>query len=155
MTAIAHVIHQLPGRVRLRVSGRRNETAFFDQLSADIAQCGHVLSVEVNPSSASVLVLCEQSPLKMLAEIEGRGLLAIMPKGAEPSESQTLLTQIAEKMKELEEGILSYSFGRFDLGSLLFVMLLVLAVVQATRGHGLSPASSLLLSAFAFLPLKK
>jgi len=156
MTAIAQVIHQIPGRVRLRVSERRNETAYFEQLSQAIAACNQVLSVEVNPSSASVLVLCEGNAVfNVLCEMEQRRILSIAAKDAQSTNSKTLLSQIADKMKELEQSILSYSFGRFDLSSLLFIVLLALAIIQATRGHGLGPASSLLLSALAFLPLKK
>jgi hypothetical protein len=52
----AIVVHMMPGRTRLRVPDKRNDTAFFRQLSDVLEADPRVRRVQVNPRTASVLI---------------------------------------------------------------------------------------------------
>ncbi len=52
----AEVVHQLPGRIRLRLHARRGEAAFFTDLAARLGRLAGVRAVKANPRTASLLI---------------------------------------------------------------------------------------------------
>jgi hypothetical protein len=52
----ARIVHQLPGRLRMRVPGARRNHALLEQMAGFIRGLGGVERVEINPATGSVLV---------------------------------------------------------------------------------------------------
>ena len=56
MTAHAVIVHQLPGRLRLRLNQQRGDSAYFSALSENLARLDSVEQVKVNASTGSVVI---------------------------------------------------------------------------------------------------
>lgn len=69
MTTPAHVAHQSPGRIRLQVPSRRGDLAFFNALSAQLAQSEQVSKARANPAAASLVVEYAGPVEPLLADI--------------------------------------------------------------------------------------
>jgi len=50
------IVHQLPGRIRMRVSAKRNDAAYFARLSEYLAGLAGVRASQVNAATGSVVV---------------------------------------------------------------------------------------------------
>lgn len=57
---MAHYIHQMPGRLRVRVPEVKGKPAQASKLAASIQRLDGVTSVETNPRTGSVLILYEE-----------------------------------------------------------------------------------------------
>ncbi|HEY9791384.1 MAG TPA: HAD-IC family P-type ATPase [Candidatus Obscuribacterales bacterium] len=67
-----HVVHELPGRVRLRVPSIKHDRRRADHLAHMIGQKSGVSQVRTNPHAGSVIVMFDPSdldPLKLLEEV--------------------------------------------------------------------------------------
>lgn len=120
MTESAELVHAVPGRVRLRVPGRRGDRAFLERLGESLRPLGRV---RVNPLTGSVLVEGRPSlSWREVADLGGKaGLVDLRPAPAAAPEPEGIGLQAA--------------------GALALV---VLAIVQIARGQVLGPASNLL-----------
>jgi len=56
MAANAVIVHRIPGRVRLRIAGKRGNGAYFSALSAKLAGSDAISNVKTNPATGSVVV---------------------------------------------------------------------------------------------------
>lgn len=54
--ANAAIVHQLPGRIRLRVHEKRGDTGYFSMLSEQVSHLRGVDHVKVNPSTGSIVI---------------------------------------------------------------------------------------------------
>jgi hypothetical protein len=155
MMPIAHVVHRSPGRLRLRIADRKRDESYFSSLAFELRSFIGVKDVQSNPLTASVLFVLEPTldAYALLAEVEARGILRL--RESEVPEGEPLLKQATDFFNRCDAALREATYGRVDLSSALFVILLALSVVQVLRGQPLASASSLLMSALAFLPLKQ
>jgi hypothetical protein len=56
MGSSAHIVHHIPGRLRLKVPGAKGNAVFMDQVQAALGSVDGVRAIEVNPVTGSVLV---------------------------------------------------------------------------------------------------
>src|ERR1700729_343027 len=56
MGSSAHIVHHIPGRLRLKVPGAKGNAVFMDQVQAALSSVDGVREIEVNPVTGSVLV---------------------------------------------------------------------------------------------------
>lgn len=150
MVPTAYVSHELLGRLRVRVPDRKGDDAYFARAGKALAQAKGVLAVEVNPVTASFLVLHESSTADLLAYAEAQGLFTVSP----PTEDrESLLELAATGVSKVDELIYRATDGRSSLHEVLFVSLVGLAGLQALRGQALGPATALLSYAAGLLAL--
>src|ERR687897_1063642 len=57
MTPVAHVEHQIRGRIRLRIPSMRGDGAYFETLRQQLADRAGVVGVSANPLTGSLLVV--------------------------------------------------------------------------------------------------
>ena len=73
----AELVHQLPGRLRLRIAARRGDAAFFARTAEQIRSLAPVREVAANPRTGSLLI-CHHGPADaLLSTAEDRGLFRI------------------------------------------------------------------------------
>lgn len=72
----AEIVHHIPGRMRLRVAGRRHDSAFFRQAEEVLANVPGVRRVHANPQTASLLVEHDGIETAVLAAARDLGLFA-------------------------------------------------------------------------------
>jgi hypothetical protein len=148
----AHLIHHTRARMRLRVPSRRGQTAYFEQLVAELAGFPGIDRIETNPVTGSVLLspAVEVAPLAQHAEHAGLFVLSDLTAVTAP-----LATGLARGFQGLNVQLRQLSGGNLDLASLGFLTLVGAAVVQLQRGHVLGPASTLLWYASGLLLMSR
>lgn len=144
MTQKAYIVHHIPGRLRLRVPDRRNDTEFFQEVSTRLSACDSVREVVVNPVTAGILVYYEGDLPTLLMEAMGAGLmeLANVKLGLPP------LVPVAERLlgrlREVDGRILQATHGTVDGTTITVIGLLLAGSLQVLRGQVLGSAVPLL-----------
>lgn len=64
------VIHRIPGRMRLRIPGRRGDAHYFEQFSDTCGRVDGVSTVRANPGTASVMVEFAGSEGQFLEQLQ-------------------------------------------------------------------------------------
>jgi hypothetical protein len=62
----ALLVHNLPGRIRLRVPGKKGDKTYFTELLAAISKCGGVQKMVINPATGGVLIEYEAGQRRVL-----------------------------------------------------------------------------------------
>jgi len=141
----AHVVHAIPGRLRLRVPSARGRPERLESLRRRLAAHQGVRDVRVDARTGSVLVL-GQIAWDALHHIgEEDGLFALVP----PAAVRQVEDELLQSLERVESGIRGLSGGRFGLLGGTVAALVALALVQLLRGQTGTPATSLLWYAFS------
>jgi hypothetical protein len=119
----AQVIHDSPGRLRLKLPDRRGETGLFAEVGGRLAQAPGVAEVRTNARTASILILHESDRGSLMRWAETAGVLqetarSFAPFPPRPAREPGWRTVLA-------------------------VLVAVLAVVQLFRGQVLGPFTTL------------
>jgi hypothetical protein len=135
----AHVVHRLPGRVRLRVPSRRGDRDWFSSAVVELAMARGVLTAKADPRLASLLIH-HDGPLQAIAAAAERGgLFRLMDLAPRP---ESLLGEMQGEAAAWNAG-LRRAAGDADLASLAFLGLCLSALWQLARGQILPPAATL------------
>ncbi|MBP1151456.1 MULTISPECIES: HMA2 domain-containing protein [unclassified Methylocaldum] len=147
----AFVVHELAGRLRLRIPEKRNDSAFFAALAERLAECPGVTSVKLNAFTGSVLLLhaAETSAIDVARYAEQAALFSVKPLSATPV--RTLGQHATKGLNAFDRSLTTASGGLVDLQSAFFLLLVGLAVYQARRGQILVPAVSMLWEAISLV----
>ncbi|WP_331371421.1 HMA2 domain-containing protein [Sinorhizobium chiapasense] len=80
---IAQIVHYTPGRLRIKIPAARHQTTFFADLQQQLVGADGVLSVTVNPTAASLVIVHDIAvdPLALCREIPG---LAVTSSAVHP-----------------------------------------------------------------------
>jgi hypothetical protein len=146
----AHVAHRTAYRVRLRIPSRRHDRAFFTRLVAGLRACPAVSELEVNPATASVLLVDPRGVAldAVRSHAHEHGLFE-MASVARPHVVQSVL----QGARQVDKGLRRASGDQLDLRALAFLALLGGALYQLLRGDILAPAATLGWYAAAVLAL--
>jgi hypothetical protein len=141
----AHIVHQLRGRVRLRIKEKRQDPAYFDTLCSHIEALEGVSEVSANPNTGSLLILHPDLPF---AQIEDQlTALRQFELISAPEPQQTALMPVFKGVGWLDEGLAEGTSGSFDLPTLGVIGLLGVAAYQLYRGNIIGPAIPMLMAA--------
>ncbi|MEN8176399.1 MAG: HMA2 domain-containing protein [Pseudomonadota bacterium] len=146
MTFAAQVVHQLPGRIRLRIAEKRKDTGFFEEARTKLLQYPDVDSVSTNDLTATLTVR-HNIDAESLERLLGEELdLALVP--ATPAENRYSLAPVGAAVRAMDDEMRRATGGSADLRALLFLLLVGMAIRQIARGRIMIPAVSLLWYAF-------
>lgn len=153
----AHVVHRTPERLRLRVPARKGDAAFFESLRSAMESAREGISVEVNPTTSSVLVRARRGTDGLLSEPAVRGFIEataeVPASGARTSmadggkDSRTLVDAVATAYTDLDARLKEASGGAWDMRSLVFLGLVAGGSLQLVRGKVMPAGVALLNSA--------
>jgi hypothetical protein len=121
MLATAYLVHQIPGRMRLRVPDKRGDASYFESVSKVLSRHPGVEHLMVKPGTASILVHHHGAAEPIVAAASERGLFAIAP---EPQPARSHSAAEVNTKRILPSGLDAVANG-----------LAGLAVLQATRGQ--------------------
>lgn len=68
----AAIVHQIPGRIRMRIVARRGNAVYFSKLSEHLAEIEGVYSSRVNPSTGSVVLQYDGDTEQLLQQMQER-----------------------------------------------------------------------------------
>lgn len=154
------VAHRTADRTRLRLAerapaqGRAKHQAELlrlaerlrQDLSQDLPEDDRLLRIEPRPTTGSLIIehsAVERLDLASLLAGAGCRLVDAPEDPAVPG-----LSPLWSGLRQVDQGVRRTSSGSADLRTLLFLLLLGLAVAQLLRGQVLAPAASLLWYAF-------
>lgn len=142
----AHVVHHLPGRLRLRIPEKRMNQIYFDNLKAQALEFGGVEHVSVDPLTGSLLirhVLADEELTTLLqTDLELDLEPAPVPVGRDA------LASLGASINTVDHRLKRATGGATDLRVLLFMLLVGMAIRQILRGQVMIPAAALLWNAF-------
>jgi hypothetical protein len=125
----ALIVHQLPGRIRLRIPAMRGDAGYFSALADSMSDAPGVQQVKTNPATASMVVQFEGNGERILEQMHELGL---EPKIKESNSGITKRTGI---------GPVRLVSGR-DINPMFMVgsALALLGLVQTFRGKIVVPS---------------
>lgn len=131
MKVRGQVVHQMPGRVRVRLPAHRGDNEFFSQVEQQLAASALAERVQVNPATASVLIEFSGPPDAFLASLPFELELASpAPPAALPAGAAALDPLRLVSGRDLDP--------MFVAGTLFGAI----GLVQAVRGEIMLPALS-------------
>lgn len=143
----AHIVHQLRGRLRLRIREKRQEPEYFEELLNRLQSVKGVSEVRVNDTTGSLLLLHPELPYAELeAQLKELELFEIV---ATSEAKGSALNPVFAGFSWFDQAISEGSTEHFDLRSLAFIGLVGLAAHQMYRGNIMVPAIPLLMSAWS------
>lgn len=135
----AQVVHRVSGRIRLRISGKRDDTAFFSSLAERMSACPGVTLATANPATGSLVIQHEEAFEKIISHAQAEHLFRLV----ESSSPAKLRDQMAQGLDETSRNLEKVSGGKVDFDGLLLVGLTGLAIHQAIAGNIMAPAVTL------------
>ncbi len=151
MLPVAHIIHRVPGRARLKFPDHRGDQGLLDRLAEQLEAHGGVNQVDASGRTGSLLIRHSVSLGEIIAFAEQNALFTL---GGELKWRNTLASRTQAHLRTLDERITRSSEGNLDLRSLLIMAFLGLTLTQLIRGQILPPASTLLWYAAQLLGIK-
>lgn len=136
MANSAMLVHQIPGRIRLRVQDMRGDADYFSALSNEFSGLDVVQNVKVNPSTGSIVIEFSDSLEHLIRTIRLHGLV-IEKQQMEHSERPRHVPRNADMAP------LNLVSGR-DINGMFMLSALMLAIggVQIYRRRILIPATT-------------
>ena len=149
MTPRAYIVHQIRGRLRLRIRDRQNDYTYFESVRRELDLLPGVDEVRINPGTGTVLLLHPEQPHeKLQGRLQRLGLFEII-EGPEPSTS--VLEPVRSGLAMIDQALTESSGGRLDLRALSYIGLMAVTLLQIRRGQLLGPAVPFLWQAFSLL----
>lgn len=143
----AYIVHELPGRLRLKIPKKRGDSAYFTEISRRLARFPGITDVRGKADTGSLLVQHSRAigAPDIAAEAERSALFRLIRTPEKPR--ATLLQHAAAGAQVMDHGLAAASRGFLDLRSIILLMLLGMAARQAAQGQIMVPAFSLLVFA--------
>jgi hypothetical protein len=141
----AHIVHQLRGRLRLKIREKRQDPDYFSTLCSALEALDGVVEVSANPTTGSVVLRHPELPYAQLAP--QLSALELFELQAEPPPQQSVLTPVFDGVAKLDEGLSAGTSGNFDLRTLAVIGMLGVGVYQLYRGNIVAPAIPMLIGA--------
>jgi hypothetical protein len=145
----AQIVHQVQGRLRLRIQERRKDADYFEAVREHLEDLPGVESVRVSSVTGSVLVLHPELEFDALAprlwDCELFHLLAGPPP--EVPSFAPLQSGLAGIDRLLGEG----TGGGVDLRTIVFIATMGMAISQIMRGQIMAPAFNLMWNAMGLV----
>lgn len=137
---VAQLVHELPGRIRVRVPARRGDSTYFHKVRETFDLCRPVLAAEGNPRTASVLIRHEGDARTIWTFAESRGLF-IPERGV--AAAPRILDRVIADARQIDGWFQSSSGGDLDLGTVVTAGLVGMSVYQLLCGQILAPSVTL------------
>jgi hypothetical protein len=133
----ARICHRIAGRIRIQIPSQRGNQAYFAQLQEQLAQCPGVHQVEVNPITASALLLHEVSSTALVEYAAARELFVL---DIPPDKATPVYEHLLQPFYDLNKGLAAFTKGELDLPGILFMGLIGLGIYQISKGNFTAPA---------------
>ena len=145
----AYIVHQLRSRVRLRITDRRNDGAYFEAVRRELDLLPGIDEIRINPVTGTILLVHPEQPVQQVLDRVQRLELFEFTDEAEPHES--VLAPVTNAMAMIDKALFDTSEGRVDLRAVAYIGMMGFTLLQLRRGQILGPAIPFLFQAFSLL----
>jgi hypothetical protein len=155
MLPTSFVVHEMPGRTRMRISAQRKNERFFAQTHESLKKCEGVSKVETNPLTGSILIL-HSSSIEEIKEFAERESLFVIQTANNPAandhEARPFFEQISTALKSFDIRVSEMTNGQLDGKEVAISGLLLAAAYQIVKGSLWPAAGTLVWYALSLLP---
>lgn len=142
----AHIIHQIKGRIRLRIPDMRGDSAYFEQVGNKISALECLSQYNTNTITGCIVMHHPENDWSDVSEqLDALDLFEITEALIEDTPA---MMPLLHGVSRLDKAVAQGSAGRLDLRTITYIALLVLAIRQIMQGQVLGPAMPLLLHAW-------
>jgi hypothetical protein len=121
----AFIVHRTPTRLRIKIPERQRQVSYFAALQRVLSGHPEVLSVDVNPLTASVVINC--GPGFKLTALSNRFIgLEVLP----PQNPGSPAREVCRRAVALDDGIRAFSGGEMGLASFIIKLVIAIATKQ-------------------------
>jgi hypothetical protein len=136
MTTTAIIVHQMEGRMRLRVPDMRGDVAFFQEASESLEALEDIFSVTTRPLTGSILIEYDGMTVDTLQQWARKQQLFEISEPDQLRHEGSSIAQITQyQMNRIDDMLKQGSEGRFDLLSLLMMMSVGLLINEFLNGR--------------------
>ncbi len=138
----AQIVHQVRGRLRLRIQERRKDTEYFETVREHLEDLPGVESVRVNSVTGSVLLLHPELDFDQLApRLSDSELFQLL---AGPPPEVPAFAPLQSGLAGIDRLVGEGSGGGVDLRTIAFMITMGMAIRQVMRGQIMVPAFTLM-----------
>ena len=141
---LAYLTHTAPGRCRFKIPSKRRDAEYFHTLRETLLDTSGVKQVQVNPLTASVLIFYDTEQVDvhdLTAQLQSANQFELSDG---PMETQTVWEQAVDGVGNIDQQLKEITLGQIDFKSLLFILLVMMAVRQLQQGVVFAPAITLI-----------
>ena len=131
----AYICHQTAHRLRLKIPGKRGDIAYFTALRNDLSGWPDIQEVQINPTTASVLLVPAVAPPVLARFGMSKKLFAL-----KPARPETINQRLLGSFRYVDEQLKASTSGELDLASLAFLGLVGAGTYQILMGNFFAPA---------------
>jgi hypothetical protein len=149
MPPVASIVHQVRGRMRLRVLEKRQDPDYFEAAQTQLESLPGVERVTVNSCTASIVLYHELPDNDILRDqLFSSGYFVF---GTETAQAAASFEPLRSSLSGIEQALKSGTAGGVDLRTLAFLGMMGLTLHQILRGQVLGPALPMLWNAFSLI----
>ncbi len=129
----AQVVHRTNQRVRIKITERRADSGYFETVRQKLETLRSLEYVQVNPHSASVLIVGGEPGVEDIAAYARKeGLFELEKKAGTPVPlAQKIISPLLDANRKMQ----SITGGEVGLGEAVFTGLVGVGIYQALRGR--------------------
>ena len=149
MRPAAYVVHEIRGRVRLRIREKCKDPMYFEEVRRQLTALPGIDEVRINCNTGTVLLLHTEESLDRLGD---RLLpLGLFDMHSDPEPAKPALAQLSSGIAMVDTAIQDSSGGRVDLRALAYIAMMGFTLHQIVRGNLLGPAIPMLAQTLTLL----
>ncbi|MGA3086497.1 MAG: HMA2 domain-containing protein [Thermodesulfobacteriota bacterium] len=133
-----YLSHVSKGRLRLKISSKKRDSAFFAQLQAVLTALPGLDQVKANPLSGSLLILHSELPEEMASFV--KTLAGFAPKRNSNGKPNTIYRRVTGTFHQVNTQIQGFTKGELDVPTLSFIALVAVGLYQISRKNFVAPA---------------
>lgn len=134
----AELVHETPGRVRLRITGKVGDREYFERALQVLSSCPGVRHVSVSALTGSLLVMHDDALASIRDLARGQGLFEV---GS--SRRPLPFTTMKSEVLRIDDVLRTASRERWGVAGLTFYGLVGASLWQLARGRLFPPAMTL------------
>jgi len=130
----AIIAHASSGRLRIKIPSQRGNLEALKSSGDQISACPGIISIEVNPLTASMLLLHQTSVREIAEYARSKSLFALQEQKDPKAPSANVRRNIGETFKRFDEQVQSMTDGEMDLKGVVGAGLVVAGTAQIVTG---------------------
>jgi hypothetical protein len=146
---LAHIVHRLQGRVRLRVREKCQDLEYFEEVRERLGELSEIADIKINGTTGSILLQHPETPYSELEALLDDLQLFELTTAPEPAPSA--LSPVLSGLSGVNQALSHGSAGSVDLRALAFLAVMGLVIRQVLRGQLIGPALPMIVMALNLL----
>ena len=131
----AVIAHASTGRLRIKIPSQKGNVGALKSYGDPFAACPGVLSIEVNPSTGSILLLHQTTVREISEYARSKDLFSLQEHKVPKAPSADMRRSLGESFKSVDRQIQSLTDGELDLSGLALAGLVIAGTAQIVTGN--------------------